>query len=179
MIKNIIYFKVAGVSFRNEDGSSRQDIISKLHDDDVLHFVPYVYEDEPAYHIVTESGKCIGNVPKDYIQDVTDAINDPDNDYMLAVSDISARDEDGVPLEGYNQGVTVALYIHDDARHPKSDPLPVASAAPAPAKKKRGGTLLIVFGVSFGLGFFVAFNPVCAVLAGVCLYFGIRKRKAG
>lgn len=182
MIKNIIYFKVAGVSYHNDDGSYRQDIITKLHDDDILHFLPYTYECSPAYHIVTEAGKCIGNVPVDYIHEVTDAINDPDNDYMLAVSDISPRDDDGRPIEGYYQGVTVALYIHDDARQPHLEEpvnIPVApdSSAAAPKKKNASSTIMIVFGVIFVFGFLANPNPLSFICAFILLVSGIRKRK--
>lgn len=57
-------FNAAGVTYQNDDGSSRQKIISELPTsgcvDAVL--VPYDYNGSPAYHIKLDN-KTIGNVP--------------------------------------------------------------------------------------------------------------------
>ena len=42
----------------------------------------------------------------------------------------------------------------------------------------KSGNILIGFGVFMLLGFFVAFNPVCIVIAAPLLYFGFKRHKA-
>ncbi len=82
-----VSFKVAGVIYRNEDGSDRQTILRHLKFLDppyipagtkeaVLAFENYTYEGEPAIHI-TVNGYTIGNVPRANIQEVTDALKRP------------------------------------------------------------------------------------------------------
>lgn len=42
----------------------------------------------------------------------------------------------------------------------------------------KSGNILIGFGIFMLLGFFVAFNPVCVVIAAPLLYFGFKRHKA-
>lgn len=42
----------------------------------------------------------------------------------------------------------------------------------------KSGNILISFGIFMLLGFFVAFNPVCIVIAAPLLYFGFKRHKA-
>lgn len=42
----------------------------------------------------------------------------------------------------------------------------------------KSGNILIGFGIFMLLGFFVAFNPVCIVIAAPLLYFGFKRHKA-
>ena len=82
-----VSFKAAGVTFRNDDGSDRQTILRHLKfldppyipsgaQEATLEFVNYTYEGEPAIRI-TINGYTIGNVPKDKIQEVSDALRKP------------------------------------------------------------------------------------------------------
>ena len=80
---NYVNFRVAGVTFKNEDGSDRQTILRHIKfqdppyitdpdnvDIEIKHFE---YQGEPAYRCVV-NGYTIGNVPKAQVQEVTDAI---------------------------------------------------------------------------------------------------------
>lgn len=42
----------------------------------------------------------------------------------------------------------------------------------------KSGNILIGFGIFMLLGFFVAFNPVCVVIAAPLLYFGFKRHRA-
>lgn len=69
-------FKVAGVSFDNDDGSSRQQILQKLYNgkkDGPVSFRPYTYKGEPAMHVLC-AGRCVGSVPRDRVADVRQII---------------------------------------------------------------------------------------------------------
>ena len=54
--------KVAGTTFRNDDGSSRQEILALCHDGDMLDLEYFTYEGEPAYKVFSRYGQ-IGNLP--------------------------------------------------------------------------------------------------------------------
>lgn len=82
-----VSFKVAGVTFHNEDGSDRQAILRHLKFLDppyipagakeaALAFENYTFEGAPAIR-VTVNGYTIGNVPRVNIQEVTDALKRP------------------------------------------------------------------------------------------------------
>ena len=49
--------KVVGVTFRNDDGSSRQPILAKCHSGDPVALKLYFYEGLPAFAVVTENGQ--------------------------------------------------------------------------------------------------------------------------
>nr|DAP74950.1 MAG TPA: Metal binding domain of Ada [Bacteriophage sp.] len=58
-------FNAAGVSYKNDDGTNRQEIIDRLHcgAEYNCHLERYVYQGESAYHIVIND-QTVGNVPK-------------------------------------------------------------------------------------------------------------------
>lgn len=81
-------FKVKGVTFKNEDGSDRQVILRHLYFLDppyipegqktaALAFEPFTYEGEPAIR-VTVNDYCIGNVPHENVQEVSNILHKPD-----------------------------------------------------------------------------------------------------
>lgn len=57
-----ILTKVAGTSFNNSDGSSRQKILSRCRSGDRIELKYYRYKGEPAYAVHTHWGR-IGNLP--------------------------------------------------------------------------------------------------------------------
>lgn len=183
MFLETLFFRAAGVSYSNDDGTSRQRNISKLRDGERLFLAPYEYEGEPAFHIVDCDDRCIGNVPKIYIPDILNH-KEAGHSMTLSVSDILGKDENGHRISGYNLGVEVAIDFFDDQPEPVEEnpkpEQPTAELAPAPAhkSKQKTGRVMIGFGVFFALGFFVAFNPVVLVIAAVLLFFGIRRYKA-
>lgn len=59
-----IYTKVVGVTYPNDDGSSRQRILSHCHSGDEVIFHPFIYEGDPALAVHTKYGQ-IGNLSAD------------------------------------------------------------------------------------------------------------------
>lgn len=59
-----IYTKVAGVSYNNEDGTSRQDILRLCCAGDEIALEYFEYKGSPAYAVYTQHGQ-IGNLPAD------------------------------------------------------------------------------------------------------------------
>lgn len=183
MFVDCIYFRVAGVSFNNDNGTSRQRYISKLAPFDSLGMISFEYEGEPAFHILDSEGHCIGNLPKEHVDYVLEH-HKQGHEISLYITDILGVDENGHRIDGYNLGVEVCLSVHDDQPEPseeKSEPKQLAvesPAAPVPKAKQKTGRVMIGFGVFFALGFFVAFNPVVLVIAAVLLFFGFRRYRA-
>jgi len=70
---DLLDFPVAGVTFKNEDGSSRQAILRRIEKGQIKDFDTdfelYNYEGSPAIHVLCD-GMCVGNVPKKYISSV-------------------------------------------------------------------------------------------------------------
>jgi len=54
---------VVGVTFNNDDGSNRKDIICTLKPGDVVLVLPYIFDDEPAMGVYTVNKKQIGKIP--------------------------------------------------------------------------------------------------------------------
>lgn len=74
----VVRCKVAGVTFDNDDGSSRQKLLRALATDpDESSFPvavgPYTCKGKPAARIMYED-KCIGNVPAEYVEEVVSNI---------------------------------------------------------------------------------------------------------
>lgn len=178
MYIDCLYFRVAGVSFNNEDGSSRQRYISKLHPDDPLGMESFDYEGSTAFHILDSDEHCIGNLPKEHIQFILDHYNQGHR-IVLYVNEILGLDEEGKRIEGYNLGVEVALDVYDDSVEEKSstDSAPAEPVLPAPAErpKKKTGRIMIAFGIICAINAVMILNPLTAVLSVVLLYFGIRR----
>jgi len=63
-------FNVAGVTFKNDDGTNRQKLISKMEDGEKLNLTPYLYQGKPAVYVLNEDEKIIGNVPKELCSDI-------------------------------------------------------------------------------------------------------------
>lgn len=66
-----IHTKVVGVTFQNDDGSDRQEILSYCFFGDQLELRPFVYDGAPAY-AVFDGGEQIGNIPADTAQVIHD-----------------------------------------------------------------------------------------------------------
>ena len=114
-----VNFKVAGVTFKNEDGSDRQTILRHIKfqdppyitdpdnvDIEIKHFE---YQGEPAFRCVV-NGYTIGNVPKAQVQEVADAI-----EHGAVVSGFHVTGGGSMDGEKIRYGCDIAL------RYPASD----------------------------------------------------------
>lgn len=175
MYLDTLYFRVAGVTFKNKDGSDRQKLIYKMPEDTSLYFIRFQYEGQPAFYIcaLDDNGEeyCIGTVPKDYVADVA-AHYDAGHTIDASVFEKLGLDENGKRVEGLSVGVEIRVDFYDSRPDPDAklyadcdpvdtspdasqDAAPVAPPAPAPEKKKRTGCLLIAVAWLFIIvGFF-------------------------
>lgn len=176
----LLYEKVVGVTFKNEDGSSRQKYIRQLKDDDFLTFESFEYEGETALRVLDPRGHCIGNVPKSLVPTILDYYN-KGYEFDIFVADILGKDEFGEWIDGYNAGVEMGIRIYDKKDRPvystspgyvPKTPDPVLSSLP---KKKKGSVAMILFGCFFLLMGFA--NPLCFVVGIILLLNGVVRRK--
>lgn len=70
-------FKVVGVTYENDDGTSRQDVLEQIYKNgktsDVV-FKHFTFDGSPALYVIA-NGKCVGCVASDCVGDVTALIN--------------------------------------------------------------------------------------------------------
>lgn len=189
LLKNITV-KVVGVSFDNDDGSSRQEILSTIFDGEALLLEYFEYEIEPAYAVKTALGEQIGNLPKGLSADIYRRFKDC---YFAAQVNHMTGGDDGMKY-----GCVIDIDIYD--REPdfsKTCSVPAAATvegktpvAPindvsvsAPDKSRRGyGIIFIVLGVIlalFGLLLLIVspFFGILAVVGGVLSVIIGRKYK--
>ena len=76
---NRINFSVAGVTFNNEDGTSRQQILKTFYEKrgyskKDIQLQPHNYQGESAIYVIAK-GNIIGNVPREHVQAILDNID--------------------------------------------------------------------------------------------------------
>lgn len=62
--------KVVGITFKNDDGTDRQDILSCVCNGDPVIIQYYEYRGDPAYSVSTIDGDQIGNLSKELASDI-------------------------------------------------------------------------------------------------------------
>ena len=67
-------FRLAGVTYNNDDGSSRQEIIQTLKDGTIVGLKPYQFNNNLAIGVYTCEGKQIGNIKEKDIPYVMDRL---------------------------------------------------------------------------------------------------------
>lgn len=67
--------KVSGVTFKNDDGTDRQELLKKLSKEQDLKLIPYKYLDKDAIYVETLNDKILGNIPAKYTSDILKKMN--------------------------------------------------------------------------------------------------------
>lgn len=96
--------RVVGVSFDNDDGTSRQDIISGLSVGEALLLNYHEYENEPAYAVTDALGNCIGHVSKELAATIYQKYKDCY--FAVSVDDITGGDS------GLKYGCVISIDIY-------------------------------------------------------------------
>lgn len=177
--------RVVGVSFNNDDGTSRQEIISGLSIGEALLLNYHEYENEPAYAVTDALGNCIGHVSKGLATMIYQKYKDCY--FAVMVNDITGG------TSGLKYGCIIDIDIYDSAPESKkefSTAATVNDANSVPKKKEYSdrtynvcGIILMVLSVVLillGLLLLLAVpvGGVAAILLGVgCFAIGRKYRK--
>ena len=95
------------MSFDNDDGTSRQDIISGLSVGEALLLNYHEYENQPAYAVTDALGNCIGHVSKELAATIYQKYKDCY--FAVSVDDITGGDS------GLKYGCVISIDIYDSA----------------------------------------------------------------
>lgn len=93
----LMYYPVSGVTFKNEDGSSRQKILRSLCEGDEVgisdvSFEEYKYNGAPAIHVYTVAG-CVGNIRKTSVTEFLQYLDNDDYQAYLQIESFENDDE--------------------------------------------------------------------------------------
>lgn len=98
-----IHTKVVGVTFRNKDGSSRQENLSYCVSGGTIEFEHFTYQGAPAYAVYC-GGLQIGNLPADLARDLYEL---PDTYTFIGDIDEVTGGDDGL---NYGCNLSIELY---------------------------------------------------------------------
>lgn len=76
--EDFLICKVAGVTYNNDDGSSRQEYIKNLDENDILSLKHYFYNGNDALYVLDSKGHILGNIPHKDVSQVMKFINTND-----------------------------------------------------------------------------------------------------
>ena len=105
--------KIVGVTFKNDDGTSRQDIIESCTEGESLSLKHYYYKDEDAFKVTNVYGEVLGNLKKE----LTERLIEKYDAGTIEASDVEILNitgEDKGTL-GVNIKITITDFLSDDA----------------------------------------------------------------
>lgn len=144
--------RVVGVSFQNDDGTDRQEILSGLSVGEGMLLKYFEYENEPAYAVTDAVGNRIGSLSKELAADIYRKYKDCY--FSVMISDITGGDD------GRKYGCIIDIDIYDTVPDVVKQKPPTAAtvenatpAAPkySPKTCKTCGLILIALGVVIAL----------------------------
>lgn len=104
-VRETIRTKVKGVTFDNEDGTNRQDILSRVFEHDQLEIEKYVYNGKPAAYVKC-NGEIIGNLSAELAESLAQRY--PDAQYEARIIELTGGGE------GCTLGCNIEIDIVDD-----------------------------------------------------------------
>ncbi len=185
LLKNITV-RVVGVSYQNDDGTDRQEILSGLSVGEAMLLDYFEYENEPAYAVTDALGNQIGNLPKDLSADIYR--NYRDCYFSVQIDDITG----GINDLKYGCIISIDIYdtIPDAIKQDSPDIATVENITPATSStlskrsRRTYGIIFIILGVIlalFGLllSLAVPVGGILAIIGGViCIIIGRKYRKS-
>lgn len=113
-IAETIRTKIVGVTFENEDGENRQDILSRMTGDEDITVEKYIYNGEPAAY-VKWGNKVLGNLSAELARDL--ATKYPNARYAAEILEISG----GVQTFGCNIEIDVIVEEQHRSQQPAGE----------------------------------------------------------
>lgn len=95
-----IHTKIVGVTFKNDDGSSRQDYLASVKNNEQLFLEEYFYKGNPAFRVCRKNGKCLGNLSETVAKKIKKKYNQ--NEKLVFVEEINCFDKNEVVYDDYD-----------------------------------------------------------------------------
>lgn len=157
--------RVVGVSFQNDDGTDRQEILSGLSVGEGMLLKYFEYENEPAYAVTDAAGNRIGSLSKELAADIYRKYKDCY--FSVMISDITGGDD------GRKYGCIIDIDIYDTVPDVVKTPAPTVvpktvSISEGDSKSMSAGD--IVGGIGAIFKFFVSLIKLAfwlAVIIGI------------
>lgn len=105
--------KIVGVTFKNDDGTNRQDIIESCTEGESLSLEHYYFKDEDAFKVTNVYGEVLGNLKKELTERLTEKY-DPGTIEAADVEILNITGEDKGTL-GVNIKITITDLLSDDS----------------------------------------------------------------
>lgn len=99
--------KIVGVTFKNEDGTNRQEVIDSCSEGDTLNLEHYYYKDEDAFKVTNIYGEALGNLKKDLTEKLVE---------LYDIGAIEAADVEILNITGEDKGtlgVNIKIIIEE------------------------------------------------------------------
>lgn len=105
--------KIVGVTFKNDDGTSRQDIIESCTEGESLSLEHYYYKDEDAFKVTNVYGEVLGNLKKE----LTERLINRYDAGTLEAADVEILNitGEGTGTLGVNIKITVTDFYTDES----------------------------------------------------------------
>ena len=99
--------KVVGVSFNNENGTSRQGYLENSYPGEILAFKDFDYYGDPAYAVYTKHSEEIGRIQKDLAADIHSFIESHEKELIMygEITEITGGDD------GMKYGCNIVVYL--------------------------------------------------------------------
>jgi hypothetical protein len=93
--ENGFFSKIAGVTFDNDDGSSRQEVIKDCKEGDRLNLIPTPseYDDRGIKVVNRRTQDTLGWLKKEVAHDIWEWTVEQENDYYAQISEITGTDD--------------------------------------------------------------------------------------
>lgn len=105
--------KIVGVTFKNDDGTNRQEVIESCSKGDTLSLEHYYYKDEDAFKVTNIYGEALGNLKKELTEKLVE---------LYDIGTIEAADVEILNITGEDKGtlgvnikITIDEFITDSA----------------------------------------------------------------
>ena len=103
---------IVGVTYNNDDGSSRQELLKTLKNNEQLHLQEYVFNGKPAYYVLNSNNKCLGNLSQDIANNLKKKYDT--NEKLVFVKDCRSFDKNKYDDDYYNEDGYNYDDEHDD-----------------------------------------------------------------
>jgi hypothetical protein len=163
--------KIVGVSFENEDGTSRQEVIELCSEGDALSLEHYYYKDEDAFKVTNLYGEALGNLKKELTEKLVEKYD---------IATIEAADVEILNITGEDKGtlgVNIQITITDSVTNfSTATPTPTiskVSTGTQPVTKPQASNTIEMLHNKYGTQKLKSYSVILKILFIISLVFAL------